>query len=133
MRQIAQRITGRYHLEPLTKDDTRAYVNHRLRVAGAQHDVFTKSAINALYKRARGIPRLINVIADRALLAAYTQDRRSVDARLVSAAAAEVFGIRRKTPWWPVATATQASPPSYSASRTSAIRRACSSRGPSSS
>jgi general secretion pathway protein A len=105
MRQIAQRITGRYHLEPLTKDDTRAYVNHRLRVAGAQHDIFTKSAIKALYKHARGIPRLINVIADRALLAAYTQDRRSVDARLVSAAAAEVFGIRRRTPWWPVATA----------------------------
>ncbi len=106
MRQIAQRITGRYHLEPLTKDDTRAYVNHRLRVAGAQHDVFTKSAINALYKHARGIPRLINVIADRALLAAYTRDHRSVDAHLVAAAAAEVFGIRRRTPWWPVATAS---------------------------
>ena len=70
MRQIAQRVTGRYHLEPLTKEDTRAYVSHRLRVAGAQSDVFTKSAIQALYKRARGIPRLINVIADRALLAA---------------------------------------------------------------
>jgi general secretion pathway protein A len=106
MRQIAQRITGRYHLEPLTKDDARAYVNHRLRVAGAQSDAFTKSAINALYKHARGIPRLINVIADRALLAAYTRDRRSVDARLVSAAAREVFGIRRRTPWWPAATAT---------------------------
>jgi general secretion pathway protein A len=106
MRQIAQRITGRYHLEPLTKDDTRAYVNHRLRVAGAQSDVFTKAAINALYRHARGIPRLINVIADRALLAAYTKDRRSVDARLVSAAAGEVFGVRRRTPWWPAATAT---------------------------
>ena len=105
MRQIAQRITGRYHLEPLRKDDTRAYVNHRLRVAGAQSDIFTNSAINALYKHSRGIPRLINVIADRALLAAYAQERRSVDARLVSAAANEVFGIRRRTPWWPVATA----------------------------
>ena len=104
MRQIAQRITGRYHLEPLTKDDTRAYVNHRLRVAGAQSDVFTSSAISALYKHSRGIPRLINVIADRALLAGYTQDRRSVDARLVAAAAAEVFGIRRRTPWWPLVT-----------------------------
>ena len=105
MRQIAQRITGRYHLEPLRKDDTRAYVNHRLRVAGAQSDIFTSSAISALYKHSRGIPRLINVIADRALLAAYAQERRSVDARLVSAAANEVFGIRRRTPWWPVATA----------------------------
>lgn len=106
MRQIAQRITGRYHLEPLDGHDTRAYVNHRLRVAGAQSDIFTKSAIRALHRHARGIPRLINVIADRALLAAYTQDRRNVDTRLVGAAAAEVFGIRRKrTPWWPVATA----------------------------
>jgi general secretion pathway protein A len=104
MRQIAQRITGRYHLEPLTKDDTRAYVNHRLRVAGAQSDIFSGSAINALYTHARGIPRLINVIADRALLAAYTQERRSVDARLVGAAAAEVFGMRRRTPWWPLVT-----------------------------
>ncbi|HEX7237937.1 MAG TPA: AAA family ATPase, partial [Gammaproteobacteria bacterium] len=105
MRQIAQRITGRYHLEPLRKDETRAYVSHRLRVAGTQNDIFTKRAIDALYKHARGIPRLINVIADRALLAAYTKDQRRVDARLVSAAAAEVFGVRRKAPWWPVATA----------------------------
>jgi general secretion pathway protein A len=104
MRQIAQRITGRYHLEPLRKDDTRAYVNHRLRVAGAQSDIFTRSAISALYTHSRGIPRLINVIADRALLAAYTQDRRTVDGRLVAAAAAEVFGMRRKTPWWPLVT-----------------------------
>jgi general secretion pathway protein A len=104
MRQIAQRITGRYHLEPLRKDDTRAYVNHRLRVAGAQSDIFTKRAIVALYKHSRGIPRLINVIADRALLAGYTKDRRSIDTKLVSAAAAEVFGVRRKAPWWPVAT-----------------------------
>jgi general secretion pathway protein A len=106
MRQIAQRITGRYHLEPLSKEDTRAYVSHRLRVAGAQSDIFTKSAINALYRYARGIPRLINVIADRALLAGYTRDQRTVDAKLVAAAANEVFGIRRKTPWWPVATVT---------------------------
>jgi general secretion pathway protein A len=105
MRQIAQRITGRYHLEPLRKDETRAYVSHRLRVAGTQNDIFTKRAIGALYKYARGIPRLINVIADRALLAAYTKDQRSVDAKLVSAAADEVFGVRRKAPWWPVATA----------------------------
>lgn len=106
MRQIAQRITGRYHLEPLTKDDTRAYVRHRLRVAGAQSDIFTKRALAALYAHSRGIPRLINVIADRALLAAYTRDQRTVDVKLVNAAAAEVFGVRRRKLWWPVATAT---------------------------
>jgi general secretion pathway protein A len=103
MRQIAQRITGRYHLEPLSRDDTAAYVRHRLRVAGAQSDVFTPGAIRVLFKRGRGIPRLINVIADRALLAAYTQDKRSVDAKLVTLAAAEVFGARRHRAWWPFA------------------------------
>jgi general secretion pathway protein A len=103
MRQIAQRITGRYHLEPLSREDTAAYVRHRMRVAGAQSDVFTSTAIRELYKRSRGIPRLINVIADRALLAAYTQDRRAVDAKLVTRAASEVFGGRRpggrRWPW----------------------------------
>ncbi len=108
MRQIAQRITGRYHLEPLGKADTAAYVRHRLRVAGAQSDVFTAGALRSLYRNSRGVPRLINVIADRALLAAYTQDRRSVDSRLVRLAAAEVFGSRRRrSAWWPF-TATAA-------------------------
>ncbi|HEY8520374.1 MAG TPA: AAA family ATPase [Gammaproteobacteria bacterium] len=102
MRQIAQRITGRYHLEPLGKEDTAAYVRHRMRVAGAQGDVFTPAAMRVLYRRSRGIPRLINVIADRALLAAYTRERPKVDADLVRRAAAEVFGDHRPAGrWWP--------------------------------
>jgi len=104
MRQVAQRITGRYHLEPLGKEDTALYVRHRMKVAGAQSDVFTPSAIRTLYRRSRGIPRLINVVADRALLAAYTRDQRLVDRRLVVSAAAEVFGARRPSwRWWPAA------------------------------
>ena len=107
MRQIAQRITGRYHLQPLSKEDTAAYVRHRMGVAGAQSRVFTAAAVRRLYRRSRGIPRLINVIADRALLAAYTEDRRMVDGRLVSRAATEVFGTRRPAggPRWPWAAA----------------------------
>lgn len=101
MRQIAQRITGRYHLEPLTYRDTALYVEHRLKIAGAQRPIFTRSAIRQLYRRSRGIPRLINVVADRALLAAYTQDRTRINGRLVRLAAAEVFGKRRRQPWWP--------------------------------
>jgi len=104
MRQVAQRITGRYHLEPLGKEDTALYVSHRMKVAGAQRDVFTPAAIRLLYRRSRGIPRLINVVADRALLAAYTRDQRVVDRGLVVSAAAEVFGARRLSwPWWPAA------------------------------
>ena len=104
MRQVAQRITGRYHLEPLSKEDTALYVNHRMKVAGAQRDVFTPPAIRLLYRRSRGIPRLINVVADRALLAGYTRDQRVVDRALVVSAAAEVFGAHRMIRrWWPAA------------------------------
>ncbi len=102
MRQIAQRITGRYHLEPLSRAETSAYVRHRLRVAGCQTPIFDGSAIRELYRRSQGIPRLINVVADRALLAAYTQDRTKVNGALVRRAAAEVFGrriARRAWPW----------------------------------
>ncbi|HZF30433.1 MAG TPA: AAA family ATPase [Gammaproteobacteria bacterium] len=102
MRQIAQRVTGRYHLEPLSKEDTAAYIRHRMRVAGAQSDVFKASGVRRLYSSSRGIPRLINVVADRALLAAYTQDRHGVDGKLIARAAAEVFGTRRPGGrWWP--------------------------------
>src|SRR5690606_13142785 len=105
MRQIAQRITGRYHLEPLSRAETAAYVRHRLRVAGCQAPIFTASALRELYRRSKGIPRLINVVADRALLAAYTQDRTRVDGALVRRAASEVFG-RRLVPFaWPWAIA----------------------------
>ena len=102
MRQIAQRITGRYHLEPLSRAETAAYVRHRLRVAGCQTPVFDGGAIRELYRHSKGIPRLINVVADRALLAAYTQDRTKVNGALVRRAAAEVFGhriARRAWPW----------------------------------
>ena len=63
-------------------------------VAGNRSEVFTKSGLRELYKSARGIPRLINVVADRALLAGYTRERRSVDGALVARAASEVFGGR---------------------------------------
>lgn len=100
MRQIAQRITGRFHLEPLGRSDTGEYVRHRMRVAGAQHEVFRPSAIRQLYRRSGGIPRLINVVADRALLAAWSLDVTRIDGRLIRRAATEVFGYSQRR-WWP--------------------------------
>ena len=106
MRQVAQRVTGRYHLEPLSAQETAAYVRHRLRVAGAQREIFKRAALRRLYTESTGIPRLINVVADRALLAAYTQEQSEIDSRLVRNAAREVFG-KRRAPLWPwVAVAT---------------------------
>jgi general secretion pathway protein A len=99
LRQLAQRITGRYHLNPLTYDETTAYVRHRLRVAGATNDIFSSSALAEVYRVATGVPRVINVVCDRALLGAYSMDRHHVTARLVRDAASEVFG-RHFTPHW---------------------------------
>jgi general secretion pathway protein A len=99
LRQLAQRITGRYHLNPLSHDETAAYVRHRLRVAGATTDVFAAQALNAVFSLSQGVPRVINVICDRALLGAYSLDRHRVTAPLVRSAATEVFG-RRFTPDW---------------------------------
>ena len=99
MRQVAQRVTGRYHLEPLNQADTTKYVKHRMRVAGASGSVFRPAAIREIYRRSKGVPRLINVVADRALLAAYAKESRRIDRRLVRRAAAEVFGDQRAGAW----------------------------------
>jgi general secretion pathway protein A len=99
LRQLAQRITGRYHLEPLSREETRGYVRHRLRVAGAAGEIFTSSALAEVHRLAAGIPRVINVTCDRALLGAYTQETRQVTAALVRLAAGEVYG-RRFVPAW---------------------------------
>ncbi|HEY0767877.1 MAG TPA: AAA family ATPase [Steroidobacteraceae bacterium] len=99
LRQLAQRITGRYHLNPLSRDETAAYVRHRLRVAGATTDIFGPQTMHEVFRLSQGVPRVINVICDRALLGAYSLDRHRVTATLVRNAAAEVFG-RRITPHW---------------------------------
>ena len=101
LRQLAQRITGRYHLNPLSHDETCAYVRHRLRVAGATTDIFAPQALNAVFRLSQGVPRVINVICDRALLGAYSLDRHRVTASLVRNAAAEVFGQRFTPDWLP--------------------------------
>jgi general secretion pathway protein A len=106
LRQVAQRITGRHHLEPLSREETAAYVRHRLRVAGATREIFTPVALRELHRRSGGLPRLVNVIADRALLGAFARDRHEVSSALLRAAAAEVAGEADGSRVWPwVATA----------------------------
>ncbi|MES2684981.1 MAG: AAA family ATPase [Pseudomonadota bacterium] len=92
LRQLAQRITARYHLTPLSGDETTEYIAHRLQVAGGARDLFTPAAIKLIHKHAGGIPRLVNILCDRALLGAYSQSLRQVTPELVTQAAAEVLG-----------------------------------------
>jgi general secretion pathway protein A len=99
LRQLAQRVTGRYHLEALKRPETIAYIRHRLRVAGATRDIFTNGALNELHRLSRGVPRIINVIADRALLGAYTREEHRVTSQFVRRAASEVYGRPVLAPW----------------------------------
>ncbi|MGO9989808.1 MAG: AAA family ATPase [Steroidobacteraceae bacterium] len=99
LRQLAQRVTGRYHLKPLLREETQRYVRHRLRVAGASGDIFTPAALREVHRVSSGIPRVINVCCDRALLGAYTQEIRKVTPALVRRAAGEVYGRRFAPPW----------------------------------
>jgi general secretion pathway protein A len=101
LRQLAQRITGRYHLDPLSRQESSAYVLHRLRVAGATTDIFTNGALAEIFRHSGGIPRLINVICDRALLGAYTRDQHRVTASIVRNAASEVLGHPIAPRWLP--------------------------------
>jgi general secretion pathway protein A len=102
LRQLAQRITGRYHLDPLSGDEAAAYVRHRLRVAGSTREIFSNGALREIQRLSGGVPRLINIIADRALLGAFTEDRHLVSASVVRRAAGEVFGRNIQPRWLPL-------------------------------
>jgi general secretion pathway protein A len=90
-RQLNQRVVARFHLLPLAKTDIANYVNHRLHHAGANREIFENSAMTALFKLTKGVPRLINLICHHALLAAYATGAKTVSAKLVKKAAREIF------------------------------------------
>ncbi len=103
--QLAQRITARYHLSPLDPGETESYLRHRLAVAGAKRFPFAASAVRALHARAGGVPRRINIIADRALTGAYALQANEVGVDLVQRAADEALGesSTRRKPWFALA------------------------------
>ncbi|MFN9281598.1 MAG: ExeA family protein, partial [Betaproteobacteria bacterium] len=103
LEQLAQRVIARYHLGPLSAPDTARYVHHRLAVAGLSGPLpFDAAALKRVHERSRGVPRLINLLCDRALLGAYATGRRTVDAGIVERAAAEVDGepLPAEAAWW---------------------------------
>jgi general secretion pathway protein A len=106
LRQLAQRITARYHLTPLSEKEVGAYIAHRLAINGGRKKIFPESTIKTLFKLTNGTPRLLNIICDRALLGAYVQDQDTVDIATIKKAAHEVFGE------------TAARPPAHAAKRT---------------
>ncbi len=94
--QLAQRIVARYHLGPLNKEEVAAYVKHRLQVSGAQRQLFPDALIGKLHRLSKGVPRVINVLCDRALLGTFVQGKERVDGATLKQAAREVFGQQTK-------------------------------------
>src|SRR5262245_30611577 len=93
LEQLAQRIIARYHLEALAEDESLQYIRHRLAVAGASRAVpFDRASLARIHELSRGVPRRINLLADRALLGAYAAGRTRVELDIVDKAAVEVFG-----------------------------------------
>jgi general secretion pathway protein A len=82
--QFAQRVSVDFHLRPLDRKETHAYIRHRLTVAGGNPELFLPEAIEFVYARTDGIPRLLNQLCDFALVYAFAEGRQSVDAELIS-------------------------------------------------
>ena len=99
VRQLQQRITFQYHLSPLSRRELEYYISHRLRVAGYMGDrLFNTAALDALYRASRGVPRLINVLAHKSMLAAYGEGRHYVSAAHVRKAARDTPSARQFFP-----------------------------------
>ncbi|GAB5414899.1 MAG: ExeA family protein [Congregibacter sp.] len=94
LRQLNQRITARFDLKPLTRDETAAYIRHRLQVAGLSggRTLFGPGLVRAIHRQSRGVPRLINLICDRMLLGAYGENKAAPDKSLFRRAVREVLG-----------------------------------------
>ncbi|MBM3289071.1 MAG: AAA family ATPase, partial [Candidatus Hydrogenedentes bacterium] len=102
LRQLNQRITARYHLHPLSPDETKQYIAYRMRVAGARRRIyFTPPAIKRIYKVSGGTPRVINALCDRSLLIGYTKEVRDITPAVVRRAAKEIRGEQPKRKVWP--------------------------------
>ena len=98
LRQLSQRITARNQLTPLSAKETTAYINHRLTISGASSPIFTDAAMRLVYRYSAGIPRMINIICDRALLGAYTKNEKTVTPKIVHTAEQEVRGENPTNP-----------------------------------
>ena len=105
LRQLSQRVTARFHLDALNKDEVADYIQHRLDTAGAKGSLFPPATVNRIYSISKGIPRLINLVCDRALLGTYVQNRLQVDVATVNQAAKEILGEtkRKPVPWAAIA------------------------------
>ncbi len=105
LRQLNQRVVSRFHLLPLDKDDLANYVNHRLHRAGAKQPIFDSACMSMLYRLTKGVPRLINLVCQHSLLAAYSTEARIITPKLIKQASVEILGEQKSSQplvkYWP--------------------------------
>ena len=100
LRQLEQRVTARYHLTPLSQEEMTNYIRHRLSIAGGIGKVdFTPGALRRFHRFSGGVPRLINLVCDRALLAGYVLDRREIDRHIARQVIEELNLPKSKGVW----------------------------------
>jgi general secretion pathway protein A len=100
LRQLNQRITVRFHLLPMEFASMQSYIDHRMEHAGRYRAAqFSKGALKRIFRYSRGIPRLVNVACDRALLIGFTEEQRVISSRMAAQAIAEVSGGGRRALW----------------------------------
>lgn len=104
LRQLSQRVTARFHLQALSRTEVGEYIYHRLEVAGTKNELFPPAVINRIFRISEGIPRVINLICDRALLGAYSENKTQVSLPILTKSAEEVLGkpeepIKKRTPF----------------------------------
>lgn len=94
LKQLRQRIAIRYHISPLSMHETELYIVHRLNVAGSRDkDIFSKDAFEEIFKFSGGIPRLINILCDKSLLAGYAGGKKTINSDIVKRCAQEIEGV----------------------------------------
>ena len=91
LRQLTQRITARFHLTPLSKEETAAYIRHRLQIVGFRGELFSSGAVSMVHQLSGGVPRLVNNICERSMMGAYGENVHRIDKKLVRKAAGEVL------------------------------------------
>ena len=107
LRQLAQRITARYHLLPLTAPEVSSYIAHRLGVANGDISIFSRATLKAIHQITGGIPRVINLLCDRSLTLSFTKQHAVVQKPIFLAAAEQILGadvvsqrVQDKAKWW---------------------------------
>jgi general secretion pathway protein A len=103
LEQLAQRITARFHLGPLTESETSLYIGHRLAVAGMVTAMpFSRDAVRRVFSISRGVPRRINLLCGRAMLGAFATGKHKIDRKIIDKASAEVFDVTQSSAgrWW---------------------------------